>query len=210
MSIQFRPKLLDTLRGYGRGQFTGDLIDDMNTVPWTASVLGQVRGRHGQFSVLGNHDYRHQPELIRAALADAGFQDLEGRWTQLHVPGGPADRPGEIALGGTAFPWGPVPPMDPPPRADLRILLAHSPDLFPRAARAGIELVLSGHTHGGQIRLPIIGPIAMPSRFSRHYDRGFFQSDQTLMFVHQGLGANHPIRYGCPPEIITLRLRARP
>ena len=62
------------------------------------------------------------------------------------------------------------------PEADFRILLSHSPDQFPRAASKGVDLVLAGHNHGGQIRLPVFGPILMPSRYSRHFDRGFFRS----------------------------------
>lgn len=189
--------------------FTGDLVDDLETLSWTSSVLEQVRGRLGQYSVLGNHDYQEDPALIRAALSDAGFPDLGGRWVQLGVRSIEEDHRAVIALGGTAYPWGPVPPLDQPPESDLRILLAHSPDLFRRAVKSRIDLVLSGHTHGGQIRFPVVGPIAMPSRYSRRFDRGFFEAEQTLMFVHQGLGAKHPVRYGCPPEIVTLRLRAR-
>ncbi len=96
--------------------------------------------------------------------------------------------------------------------ADFRIVLSHSPDQFPRAASAGVELVVSGHNHGGQIRLPVFGPILMPSRYSRHFDRGFFRSRDgaSTLYVSQGIGGKHPIRYGCTPEITRFTLRATP
>ena len=54
-------------------------------------------------------------------------------------------------------------------------MLSHSPDLFPQASAHGVDLVLAGHNHGGQVRLPLVGPIFMPSRYGRRYDRGFFR-----------------------------------
>ena len=88
------------------------------------------------------------------------------------------------------------------PEADFRLLLSHTPDQFPRAARWGVDLVLSGHNHAGQIRFPLVGPVFMPSLYSRRFDRGFFRSGRTLLYVSQGVGGKHPIRYGgCVPEI---------
>src|SRR6185437_2121813 len=120
---------------------------------------------------------------------------LEGRWERLEIDGA------SLALGGTSAPWGPSLDYDAMPEADFRILLSHSPDQFPRAASRGVELVLAGHNHGAQIRLPIFGPILMPSRYSRHFDRGFFQAGVTpsLLYVSQGVAGKHPIRYGCSP-----------
>ena len=94
------------------------------------------------------------------------------------------------------------------PEADFRILLSHSPDRLAWAARWGIDLMLSGHNHGGQIRFPLIGPVFMPSLYSRRYDRGFFRAGPTLLHVSQGIGGQHPLRYGgCAPEISRFVLR---
>ncbi len=183
--------------------FTGDLVDHPAAIDWVVPVLSRLHGRLGTFAILGNHDQENQPRKIRRAVADAGFTDLDGRWTVLPVEGS------TLAVGGTSYPWGPR--LDPQtmPEADFRLLLSHSPDQFPRAARWGVDLVLSGHNHAGQIRFPLIGPIFMPSIYSRRFDRGFFRSGRTLLYVSQGIGGKHPIRYGgCHPEVTRLILRA--
>ncbi len=185
--------------------FTGDLIDDDATIDWVVPVLGGLRGRLGQFAIVGNHDYRHDADGALGALEAAGFTAIEGRWTTIDFDGA------TLALGGTSEPWGPRLDLDAAPAADQTILLSHSPDTFPRAARRGIDLVLAGHNHGGQYRLPIVGPVLMPSVYSRRYDRGFFRRGRSTLFVQQGLGAEHPLRFGgCTPEIVRLTLVALP
>jgi predicted MPP superfamily phosphohydrolase len=182
--------------------FTGDLFDDDATLDWVVPVLSRVRGRWGQFAILGNHDYRRDYRRAAEELGRAGFTVLDGRWIRLELDGA------TLALGGTSAPWGPD--LDPAgmPEADLRIVLSHTPDRFYRLASLGVDLVLAGHNHGGQYRLPIVGPVLMPSVYSRRFDRGFFRRGRTLMYVSQGIGAEHPLRIGCPPEIARLVLRA--
>lgn len=184
--------------------FTGDLLDDPATMDWVDPVFSGLRGRYGQYAILGNHDHRLRPGRARRALRRAGFVDLEGRWETLNVGGA------TLAIGGTSAPWGPSIDYSGMREADFRIVLSHSPDQFPRAASAGVELVLAGHNHGGQIRLPVLGPILMPSRYSRHFDRGFFRSGErgSTLYVSQGVGGKHPIRYGCTPEITRFTLKA--
>jgi predicted MPP superfamily phosphohydrolase len=184
--------------------FTGDLLDDPTTFDWVEPVFSKLRGRLGQYAILGNHDHRLRPGRVRRSLRKAGFADLEGRWNRFEINGA------TLALGGTSAPWGPLLDYGAATDADFRILLSHSPDQFPKAASKGIELVLAGHNHGGQIRLPGFGPILMPSRYSRHFDRGFFQAGPSLLYVSQGVAGKHPIRYGCTPEITRFTLRATP
>jgi predicted MPP superfamily phosphohydrolase len=113
-----------------------------------------------------------------------------------------------IALAGTSSPWGVRPSMTEAPEADYKILLSHAPDLYYWAERRGFNLMLSGHNHGGQIRLPLVGPVFMPSRYSRRFDRGFFRRHGLTLHVSQGIAGKHPIRYGCLPEIGRLVLRS--
>jgi predicted MPP superfamily phosphohydrolase len=180
---------------------TGDLVDDEEVLPWLEPVLEPLRGRLGKYAILGNHDAENQPGRIIEELARAGFESLEGRWITIGV------NDSCLALGGTSAPWGPSFAPEGIPGADLRVLLSHSPDLFYRARGWGIDLMLSGHNHGGQIRLPVVGPVFMPSRYSRRFDRGFFRSGGTLMYVSEGVAGTHPARYGCPPEVCRFALR---
>lgn len=182
--------------------FTGDLIDHDDTLDWIVPVMSRLRGRLGKYAILGNHDCSHHPRKIRRAIKSAGFIDLDGRWTRLEIDGS------HLAIGGTSYPWGPG--LDPRamPEADFRLMLSHTPDRFATAAEWGVDLVLSGHNHAGQIRLPMIGPVFMPSIYSRRFDRGFFRSGRTLMYVNQGVAGKHPIRYGgCLPEVTRFVLR---
>jgi predicted MPP superfamily phosphohydrolase len=175
--------------------FTGDLIDFDDGLKWIEPVLSRVTARIGKFAILGNHDYSHNARAIRRELGSAGFENLDGRWVSLDS--GDAT----LALGGTSYPWGP--PLDPKemPEADVRLVLSHSPDLLYQAASWNVDLMFSGHNHGGQVRFPVLGPIFMPSRYSRRLDQGFFRHRRTLLYVSRGVGGKDPIRYGSPPEI---------
>jgi uncharacterized protein len=183
---------------------TGDIVEDDAVIAWIEPLLSPLEARLGKIAILGNHDEDHQPAAIVEELAKAGFETLEGRWTTLDADGA------TIAIGGTSAPWGPdVDPSAVPP-ADFRILLSHSPDRFYRAVKWGIDLMLSGHNHGGQIRLPLVGAVFMPSVYSRRFDRGFFRRGRTLMYASDGVAGMHPVRYGCPPEVTRFVLRPAP
>ena len=116
-------------------------------------------------------------------------------------------------MAGNELPWFP-PAADlsqaPPPAPDgpLRIVLAHSPDQIAWAQSADVDLMLAGHTHGGQIRLPLLGPIFVPSRWGVHYASGLFHAAPTTMHVSRGVSAEFPVRVGCPPELAHLVLRS--
>jgi predicted MPP superfamily phosphohydrolase len=180
---------------------TGDLVDADEVIPWIEPVLEPLAARLGKYAILGNHDAEHQPQRILSALAAAGFISLEGGWCTVGENGT------RVALGGTSAPWGPAIWPGPMPAADFRILISHSPDQFYTARDRGVELMLSGHNHGGQIRLPAFGPVFIPSVYSRRFDRGFFRSGSTLLYVSEGVAGKHPYRFGCPPEICCFVLR---
>ncbi len=180
---------------------TGDIVEHDDAIEWIEPVLSPLKARLGKFAVLGNHDYRHFPDEVVKQLTRARFQVLEGHWQNVDVNGL------TLSIGGTAAPWGPaINPREIPP-ADLRILLSHSPDLFYKAQDWGVDLMFSGHNHGGQIRLPLVGSVFVPSRYSRRFDRGFFRGQRTLLYVNEGIAGMHPVRYGCYPEISTFVLR---
>jgi predicted MPP superfamily phosphohydrolase len=94
------------------------------------------------------------------------------------------------------------------PDSEFTILLAHAPDIVPWAASARIDLQLSGHTHGGQVKIPLIGPIAVGTKMGRKYHEGLFQFDQTTLYINRGLGTVLlPIRFLSRPEIAVIDVR---
>jgi len=187
---------------------TGDVCDVAACIGWIEPILGGLKARLGKYFVLGNHDVRvRDVRGLRAALERAGFVDLGGNCA--HVTCGDAT----LLLAGNELPW--LPPaaeLGPQCRAethqDLRVLLSHSPDQFGWAEAFGFDLTLAGHTHGGQIRLPLIGSVVCPSLYGTRYACGTFQHDRALMHVSRGVSSLTPVRLNCPPEVIKLVLTA--
>jgi hypothetical protein len=187
---------------------TGDLVDFTEYIDWMSDTLGELTSRYGTYFVLGNHDLWVDTDRLRRTLADCGLIDLGSRWREIAIRGEP------VVLAGNELPWL-LPAADlkhAPPRlahgGPLRIGLAHCPDQF-RWARAGdVDLLLAGHTHGGQIRVPLIGPLLSASRLGVAYSSGVFYAPPTVMHVSRGVSARHPVRFNCPPELVKLVLRA--
>jgi predicted MPP superfamily phosphohydrolase len=177
----------------------GDYVTwgDRRFVGAAAEALAPLTAPHGIFAVLGNHD---DDKDMPAALTAKGMTVLKDARTRLQVNGVSLDiagirfwtrRAAEIArvVKGAA--------------ADL-ILLAHSPSRLPEAVALGIPLVLSGHTHGGQIVLPGLGAIA-----AREFPvvQGTGRQEATTIFVSRGVGTVYlPVRLNCPPEVAILTL----
>jgi len=187
---------------------TGDLVDESRYIDWIPDTLGKLRARHGVYFVLGNHDLRINTDRLRKTLADCGLVDLGGRWVQREIRRQP------LILAGNELPWiAPAADMaDCPPRTPgggpLRIVLSHSPDQLAWAQAHDADLLLAGHTHGGQIRLPLIGPIFAPSAEGVRYACGLFSAPPTIMHVTRGVSGELPVRLNCPPEMARLVLCA--
>ena len=187
---------------------TGDVVDHTDYIPWISDTLGKLESRYGTYFVLGNHDLRADVAAIRRSLKDLGFVDLGGRWIEIRVDGQP------IVLAGNELPWFSPPAdfHDAPPSAlhggPPRIVLSHTPDQLRWARQRDVDLMLAGHTHGGQIRFPWIGPVLTPSRTGVKYASGVFYEPPTVMHVTRGISGEHPIRMNCPPEITRLVLHA--
>jgi predicted MPP superfamily phosphohydrolase len=184
---------------------TGDIVDKDACMDWIPSTLGQLKSRHGVYFVLGNHDKRvTDVPRLRSMLQDAGLIDLAGRSHEIQVAGH------RIALAGNELPWfGPPSELsdDQLDTRTFRILLSHSPDQLQWARRRQFDLMLAGHTHGGQIRFPFIGPVVSPSLYGVKYASGVFYEAPTLMHVSRGLSGLEPIRINCAPELAKLTLR---
>ena len=188
------------------GDLATSRLDDVDAC---LAALAPLRGSLGTFAVLGNHDhYVDDPRALVRKLERHGMEVLENRAVVLERGGarlvlaGIDDlimgRPDLEAALATAGPRGEGAP---------RILLSHNPDVFFEAAARGIALVLSGHTHGGQVRLPGLPVLVRQSRY--RLDEGRYRARAAEVVVSRGFGATGlPLRVLCPPEAVLLHLRA--
>lgn len=183
--------------------FTGDLLDDIALLDWLPKTLGSLQATHGQYFILGNHDWYLDAPATRRRLEQVGWTDVAGRTLDLRL-----NNPGpSIVLAGDETPWmGTHPDLSSSSKDQFQILLSHTPDNINWARSQNVDLMLSGHTHGGQIRLPGIGPIYSPSKFGCRFASGVFWMEPTLMYVSRGISGREPIRYGCVPELTKLVL----
>jgi predicted MPP superfamily phosphohydrolase len=171
-----------------------------------ARALERLRAPLGVFAVLGNHDIEAGADLVTEALTGAGIHVL--RNASVALGEGPV-RLWIVGLDDTAGYWGDfsvafagVPPDEPV------ILLSHVPDVLPRAADLGVDLVLAGHTHGGQVQIPSLGAPHAPVRLGPSYISGPRKRRHTRLQISRGTGMTmYPIRLNCPPEIGLFTLR---
>jgi predicted MPP superfamily phosphohydrolase len=207
---------------------TGDYItDDPRPIHRLAQKLKHLTSKAGIFAVLGNHDlyWRGAKQMVETALTSAHIQVL---WNQVAYPLGEG-----LALVGLADYWSPE--FQPEPvfaqiAPDLpRVVLSHNPDTAAELVNWRVDLQLSGHTHGGQIVLPRIGPIVpklqqwrekwLPAwaehceKVVNHWEwgQGLHQVQNNRLYTNRGLGTYMPGRYNCAPELTLFTLtKAQP
>ncbi|MDZ7373546.1 MAG: metallophosphoesterase [candidate division KSB1 bacterium] len=188
--------------------FTGDFHlrfrkDVAETSDLTRKILRHLNAPDGLFAVRGNHDV---PELL-PRLAGMGLEFLHNR--AVPIRRGEA----EIWLAGVDDPYHYEAAdlqraLADIPTGGFVVLLAHTPELFREAAKAGVDLYLCGHTHGGQVSLPRVGPLFLNARAPRRVGSGLWREGQTLGYTSRGVGSTSvPLRFGCPPEVTLLHLR---
>lgn len=183
--------------------FTGDYLSRIRRLPLLEAFLrGVPRARFGNYAVLGNHDIWLHDARIAQAFARAGISVLSGACETVALP---ASR--GVRVCGTEAPWGTgldadVVARDAPAGAPL-LVMSHTPDNVYDLAALGAEAIFAGHTHGGQIRLPLAGAVIIPSDYGRRFDLGHFKVDGADLFVSAGVGADHPaLRIYCNPDLV--------
>ena len=187
---------------------TGDYVTLSPAYIWpVARALGKLRSRLGVFAILGNHDFRVDPEEITRALRAQHIHVLRNSHHALR------SHSGNLWVAGVDDLWWEAADIRAAlrlvPARDPKILLCHNPLGIRMAATHGIDLMLSGHTHGGQVRLPMVGSVYGRSKLGERFVEGWNRLDGTQIYVSRGIGkVLVPLRYGCPPEITLLRLRS--
>jgi predicted MPP superfamily phosphohydrolase len=189
---------------------TGDLIASGSAfVPVVATSLGKLRGRDGVFACMGNHDYFTDGEEMALALEQAGLTLLRNRGVSIR-------RDDDVLyVAGVDDTWTRRNDLDRAladrPVAASTLLLAHDPVLFPDAAKRGVDLTLSGHTHGGQIGVPFFARRFNLARVITRFTTGLYRMGTAALYVNRGLGTTGmPIRLSVPAEIAVLTLRRAP
>ncbi len=184
---------------------TGDYIShDRQYAAPCAELLGRLQARNGVYAVLGNHDHWTDAALITDLFRAEGITVLVNQGMRFELAGEAFWLAGvddtmvgledlSLSLAGAR-------------ETEMKLLLAHNPIILRRAARARVDLVLSGHTHGGQVTLRSERGASGKPR--RRLLRGLGRQGETQIYVTRGLGTVVlPIRYGCPPEVSLLELR---
>jgi predicted MPP superfamily phosphohydrolase len=176
-----------------------------------APVLKNLNAPFGVYSVLGNHDYWHDGSQVRRALEQNGIKVLEDEVLQVNARGT------SMWVVGLADLWTHSLQTTPqhmaetiasvPPGAPI-VAITHNPDIFPNVPQR-VQLLLAAHTHGGQVRFPLIGSVVQASDFGERYLKGHVFENNHHLFVTTGIGTSiMPVRFGIPPEIVLLTLKS--
>jgi uncharacterized protein len=186
---------------------TGDYTTDYREyVEPCAEVLAELKAPEGVWAVLGNHDHRTDGPLTRAALRRRGIEVLTNQNTELRRGADVLQLAGVDDWG-----WGKADfkrAMQGVDTARPSLLLSHEPMALDVPETRGVSLILSGHTHGGQIRLPLVGAPAAYVWEHLKYLRGSYESEGTQLYVSRGTGViGVPVRIGAPPEVAVIRLQ---
>ena len=211
LSPEFHRRSTDWLveQGIDLLVIAGDIVDYEHALDDLEKVFGHLPHELLKVFVLGNHDRAHglvdavRDRMVAMGWMDAGEQE---HWI--------ASPKGWIHVLGNEKPWldRRRPDKDraaarpKPGEPCLRLGISHSPDQLHWGQANDRQLLLCGHTHGGQVRFPWIGPVIAPSWHGSRYASGVFYAKPTLMHVSRGLSGVHPFRFGCVPEASVLEL----
>jgi predicted MPP superfamily phosphohydrolase len=213
LHIDGHPELADTIGKHVEKLevdltlLTGDYRFDVsgpchNVYAGMRRVLPAIKSRYGIIGILGNHDFEEEvPELeamgVRMLVNDA-FELRLGS-ASIWLVG--LDDPHYYGCSDL------VSALNDVPRDAFKILLVHSPEIIPEAEAAGFQLYLCGHTHAGQVCVPVLGPILVHAGCPRAFIRGRWEYGRTQGYTSAGVGCSLlPVRFCCPPEIGVLEL----
>ena len=170
-----------------------------------AEVLRGLRAPLGVVAVLGNHDWWYDGPRVEKALRAVGIEVLENQAYQVQHKGK------TFWVVGIADLWTRRPDIEGSLRQievpDPIILITHNPDLFPEVP-SRVSLTIAGHTHGGQVNLPVVGRLVVPSKYGQRYAMGHIVENSKHLFVGGGVGTSiFPVRFRVPPEVVIITLK---
>ncbi len=186
---------------------TGDFVSD-DPEEHAADLIGglsRLRAASAAVAVRGNHDYWSGPAAVDRIIRASGLIHLRNRVhsvrrnsAEIHIAGVDCHYVGQARLGTV---------LDQIPACGSAVLLVHEPDYADVSAQSGrFDLQISGHSHGGQVLLPWIGPAILP-RYARRYPMGLYRINGMLQYTNRGIGTAHiKLRLNCPPEITLFEL----
>ncbi|MGH9458874.1 MAG: metallophosphoesterase [Thermoanaerobaculia bacterium] len=178
----------------------GDFVSLRRHIPLMAELLlTGLEAPDGVWAVLGNHDYWADADGTVAAMTARGVRFIVNRSVQIERDGAAIDLVGiDEIYRGRPDPDAAFAHADP---SRPCITLSHHPDIVGRLRNRRVDLLVCGHTHGGQIRFPFFGAVVVPSKHEGRYAAGFHLEGSVRMYVSRGIGAVPPIRILCRPEI---------
>jgi hypothetical protein len=188
--------------------FTGDLAARPDAIAAMAKEMTRLRATDGQFAVIGNHDAWMGEERVADALSRAGYRVLANEHVAVDRQGHKLYLAGVRDASYTRADDLPASLRGIPEGAPV-IVISHSPDIVLKPAAKRAALILAGHTHGGQVVFPWLGPVYIPTRLGRRRMAGLFEVNGRKVFITRGLGEVFPpFRLNCPPEIALITLRS--
>ncbi len=184
-----------------------DYVNDAHTLRDTRVVLAQFSAPYGVYAVIGSVD---GPHVMEKAFGGLPITVLDDQVHKLQIGQQEIDLVGVSNFGATRDAQMLSALMEQVPQEAYSILLYHTPDLIEVADRLQIDLYLAGHTHGGQVRLPLWGAIITMSSFGKRYESGLYHLNPTTLYVSRGIGLEGlslpRARFLCPPEIVVIEL----
>ncbi len=205
MVNELRPDLILLGGDFVSVPLAGDEVKAAADAEPCAHLLRELRARHGVWAVLGNHDYGTDPIHVTRALQAEGLRVLANESVPIERDGARAWLAGvsDVLSGASDL----TKTLRQVPAGEATILLAHEPDFADYVVRFPVDLQLSGHSHGGQVRFPFLPPLYLPS-LAKKYVWGLRKLGPLTLYTNAGLGTVAlPVRFNCPPEITLLTLR---
>ena len=203
---QLKPDIVFLLGDFVTESLMGRSNDGARKAEPCAKLLARLGAPYGVFAVLGNHDYATNPEFVAEALTSHGITLLRNANEVVERDGA---RFWLVGLNDAMFGYAALEEaLRGAPADEPKVLLVHEPDFADESSRYGIDVQFSGHSHGGQIRLPGIHPLWLPALANKYY-RGYYRVRDLQLYTNRGIGTVAlPFRFCAPPEVTLVTLRS--